>query len=99
MPDTAKAPPGEPWTPARIVVCADDYGASPATSAVIRGLMERGRVDATTCLTESAAWVDEAGALGDLARARPTVQVGLHLNLTERLAGVADPGLIAPIQI
>jgi predicted glycoside hydrolase/deacetylase ChbG (UPF0249 family) len=97
MPDTAKAPPGEPWTPGRIVVCADDYGAEEGTSAVIRGLIEQGRINATTCLVETDAWPDAARALAALVTARPQAQVGLHLNLTERLPRVADAGLIAPI--
>ncbi len=97
MSDTAKAPPGEPWTQARIVVCADDYGAEPGTSEVIRGLIEQGRINATTCLVEADAWAEGAAALAALAAATPTVQVGLHLNLTERLPHVADAALIAPI--
>jgi predicted glycoside hydrolase/deacetylase ChbG (UPF0249 family) len=95
MPDTAKAPAGEPWTPGRIVVCADDYGAEPETSAVIRGLINAGRINATTCLVESATWPAEAAALDALTAPRPTV--GLHLNLTERFHNVAEPGLIASI--
>jgi predicted glycoside hydrolase/deacetylase ChbG (UPF0249 family) len=94
MPDTAKAPAGEPWTPGRIVVCADDYAAEPATSAVIRRLIERGRISATTCLVESAAWPAEAAALRALPT--PAFAVGLHLNLTERLPGAEEPSLIAP---
>jgi predicted glycoside hydrolase/deacetylase ChbG (UPF0249 family) len=99
MPDTAKAPPGEPWTPGRIVVCADDYGAEPGTSAVIRGLIEQRRINATTCLVEADAWAAAGPALAALLAARPDVQVGLHLNLTERLPHVADADLIAPIGI
>jgi chitin disaccharide deacetylase len=99
MPDTAKAPPGEPWTPGRIVVCADDYGAEPASSAVIRGLIEQGRIDATTCLVEADGWTEAGDALAALAAAKAGIQVGLHLNLTERAPHVADAGLIAPIAV
>jgi predicted glycoside hydrolase/deacetylase ChbG (UPF0249 family) len=99
MPDTAKAPHGEPWTPGRIVVCADDYGAEPATSAVVRDLISQGCINATTCLVEGGAWAEQGPALAALAAATPGVQVGLHLNLTEPLPAVADPGLIAPIAL
>jgi predicted glycoside hydrolase/deacetylase ChbG (UPF0249 family) len=99
MPDTAKAPRGEPWTPGRIVVCADDYGAEPETSAVIRDLIGRGRINAATCLVEAAAWAEEGQALSALAAAMPGVQVGLHMNLTERFPASVDPGLIAPIAV
>jgi chitin disaccharide deacetylase len=99
MPDTAKAPLGEPWTPGRIVVCADDYGAEPETGAVIRDLIGRGRLNATTCLVEGGAWAEQGPALAALAAATPGVQVGLHLNLTEQLPAVADAGLIAPIAL
>jgi predicted glycoside hydrolase/deacetylase ChbG (UPF0249 family) len=99
MPDTAKAPPGEPWTPGRILVCADDYGAETGTSAVIRGLIEQRRINATTCLVEADAWPAEGQSLAALVAARPDIQVGLHLNLTERLPHIADAGLIAPIAL
>ncbi|HXQ11071.1 MAG TPA: ChbG/HpnK family deacetylase [Caulobacteraceae bacterium] len=99
MPDTAKALRGEPWTPGLIVVCADDYGAEDKTSAVIRDLVGRGRLNAATCLVEGGGWAEEGSRLAALAAATPGVQVGLHLNLTERLAHVADPGMISPIAV
>jgi predicted glycoside hydrolase/deacetylase ChbG (UPF0249 family) len=99
MPDSAIPTGGEPTTPGRppIVVCADDYGASAATSAVIRQLLAAGRINATTCLVEAGAWAAEAEALRDLGEAHQTVAIGLHLNLTEALANSSDASVIAPI--
>ena len=97
MPDTANPASGEPMTPAPIVICADDYGHDAGTSAVIRGLAEAGRISATSCLVESEGWVAEAGALRALTDSRPGLAIGLHLNLTERLANTTEPRLVAPI--
>ncbi|HLI65654.1 MAG TPA: ChbG/HpnK family deacetylase [Caulobacteraceae bacterium] len=93
MPDSAK--PREPKAPAEIVVCADDYGGEPGTSAVIRGLIEARRINATTCLVQADGWKDEAHALRTSVHAARGAAVGLHLNLTEPLAGAAHA--VAPI--
>jgi hypothetical protein len=99
MPDSAIPPGGEPTTlgPPPIVVCADDYGRDAATSAVIRELLAAGRINATTCLVEAATWAAEAKALRDLGDIHRGMAIGLHLNLTERLANSFDVSLIAPI--
>ena len=99
MPDSAIPPGGEPTTPGPtpIVVCADDYGASPATGAVIRQLLAAGRINATSCLVEARPWAAEAKALRDLGDAHRGVAIGLHLNLTEALANSFDARLIAPV--
>ena len=34
----------------RIILCADDYGISPAVSAAIRDLIARGRINATSVM-------------------------------------------------
>lgn len=99
MPDSAIPTGGEPTTPgpSPIVVCADDYGSSAATSAVVRQLLASGRINATTCLVEAGPWTAEARALRDLGDAHRGVAIGLHLNLTEALANSFDASLIAPI--
>jgi hypothetical protein len=100
MPDTAIPHQGErtnPASPSPLVICADDYGRDAASDAVIRALLVEERINAATCLVEAEAWPAEAPVLRSLAEARPGLGIGLHLNLTERLANCADPGVIAPI--
>ncbi len=75
---------------ASIVICADDYAISAGTSAVIRDLLAKGRINATTCLTQTAIWPAEAAALKALAAQKPGIAIGLHLNLTEVFG--AEPG-------
>jgi predicted glycoside hydrolase/deacetylase ChbG (UPF0249 family) len=79
----------------RILVCADDFAHSRETSQVILDLLDRGKLNGTSCLAESGAWVELGGVLRQLARARPSLAVGLHLNLTERFAQQA-PGSLGP---
>jgi predicted glycoside hydrolase/deacetylase ChbG (UPF0249 family) len=63
----------------RLTLCADDYAQSPAISAGILRLVEAGRLQAVSCLTESPHWKTDARELlavaGDCA-------IGLHFNLT-----------------
>jgi hypothetical protein len=79
-----------------ILVCADDFGHSPATSRVILDLLDRGKINGTSCLVESGAWVTLSGELRQLADTRPAMAVGLHLNLTERFAHHAPASLSPP---
>jgi chitin disaccharide deacetylase len=79
----------------RILVCADDFGHSHETSRVILDLLDRGKLNGTSCLVEGGAWVGLGGVLRQLANARPAVAVGLHLNLTERFVQHA-PGSLGP---
>jgi chitin disaccharide deacetylase len=80
----------------RILICADDFGHSSETSQVILDLLSRGKINATSCLVESGAWATLGGQLRQIARTRPTVAVGLHLNLTERFAQDALGSLSPP---
>ena len=75
---------------APLVICADDYAISPGTSAVIRGLLQDGLINATTCLVENAIWPAEAQALKVLAAERPGLAIGIHLNLTENFGQTPD---------
>jgi predicted glycoside hydrolase/deacetylase ChbG (UPF0249 family) len=79
-----------------IVVCADDFAQSQPTSQVILDLLERRAINATSCLVEGEAWPAGAPMLRRLADAGPDVVVGLHLNLTERLARAVDASLPEP---
>lgn len=63
-----------------IILCADDYGQTPAISKGILTLIQRQRLSATSCLvntpyfSEHAAWLKPWQAL---------IDIGLHFNLTE----------------
>jgi chitin disaccharide deacetylase len=83
--------------PNELVICADDYAISRETSEVIRDLLVRHAINATTCLVESKTWEREAGALRAIADADPGVTIGLHLNLTERIGNPAVPAAIKSI--
>lgn len=65
----------------RIVLCADDYGISPAVSAAIRDLIARRRINATSVMVVTPSFSKtEAGALR--AAAVDRAAIGLHLTLT-----------------
>lgn len=64
-----------------VVVCADDFGITEATSATICELLATGAVNATTCLVDGPGWRAGAERLRELADQRPAVAVGLHLEL------------------
>jgi predicted glycoside hydrolase/deacetylase ChbG (UPF0249 family) len=64
-----------------IWLVADDYGISPAVSAVIRDLIARGRLSATSVMTSTPSFTQsEATALLDVAGSRAAI--GLHVTLT-----------------
>jgi predicted glycoside hydrolase/deacetylase ChbG (UPF0249 family) len=66
-------------TPSRIVLCADDYGLSPAVSAAIRELLDAGRLSATSCMVVYPDFPEQAALLQPyLDRA----DIGLHFTLT-----------------
>ncbi len=64
----------------RIFLCADDYGFTPATGAAIRELLGTGRLSATSAMTASPHWPQEAEFLHsqNLSGA-----IGLHFSLTD----------------
>lgn len=63
----------------KAMLCADDYGISPAVSAGIEHLSIAGRLSATSCMVTFAEWPDLARRLAGL---RGRIAIGLHLNLT-----------------
>lgn len=64
----------------RIILCADDYGISPAVSGAIRELLARRRVNATSVMMAAASMnAAEAAALMEVASG---AAIGLHLTLT-----------------
>lgn len=63
-----------------LAVCADDFGLTPGISAGIAGLAHAQRLTAVACIANSPHWGESARLLQGLP---DTVDVGLHLNLTE----------------
>lgn len=73
-----------------IVLCADDYGQNPAISQAIIQLITKNRLSATSCMTASPYWREQAKALQKLDWAQ--VDIGLHFDLTEHaLVGKVSP--------
>lgn len=69
--------------PARIWLCADDYGISPGVNRGIRDLIGRGRLNATSVMVVGPAiGRDEIAALQDAARGSARCAIGLHATLT-----------------
>ncbi|MES2098997.1 MAG: ChbG/HpnK family deacetylase [Pseudomonadota bacterium] len=61
-------------------LCADDFGLAPGISAGIARLAHAQRLTAISCITNSPHWEASTALLKNLP---DTVDVGLHLNLTE----------------
>ncbi len=77
---------------ARLILCADDFAFSPAVSATIAALAGEGRLNATSCMAVMPGWPADSALLRDLP---PTVEIGLHIVLTEERPLTAMP-LLAP---
>lgn len=63
-----------------ITVCADDFAFSPNISRGVLTLIELKRLNAVSCMTNSVDWMDHSQWLKPHAQ---TIQIGLHLNLTD----------------
>ena len=63
-----------------LTLCADDFGLAPGISAGIARLAQAQRLTAVSCITNSPHWPEQAKRLQGL---HESVDVGLHLNLTE----------------
>jgi predicted glycoside hydrolase/deacetylase ChbG (UPF0249 family) len=61
------------------ILCADDYGLSPAVSAGVREALAAGRLNATGAMTNRPDWAASAALLRPFLGA---AQAGIHLNLT-----------------
>src|SRR5580704_2623034 len=64
-----------------IIICADDYGISPAVNAAIRDLIVRGRINATSAIVAAPSF-SRAEAQALLAIAGTRAAIGLHVTLT-----------------
>jgi predicted glycoside hydrolase/deacetylase ChbG (UPF0249 family) len=72
-----------------VVLCADDYAVNAPTSQGIVALVVLGRLSATSVMTRSPRWAEDATALRDL---RGRLDVGLHLDWTSSFAQSAGFG-------
>lgn len=63
----------------RIVLCADDYGQALEITQGILNLLERERISAVSCLTNSPRWPEDAKKLWPYLN---KTDIGLHFNLT-----------------
>jgi len=68
----------------RWVGCADDFAIDAASTDAILELLARGRLTATSALVDAPLWPEAARRFADTAA---NADLGLHLNLTEDLAG------------
>lgn len=68
----------------RIGVCADDFGLHDGVCTAVRELAGGGRLSAVSCLVDGPAWKKNIDWLRSAS-----VDVGLHLNLTEPLPGAS----------
>ena len=72
-----------------IILCADDYGISPAVSTAIRDLVARGRVNATSVMVAAPSFDRaEAAKLRDVALKQAAI--GLHVTLTAPFAPLSQ---------
>lgn len=69
--------------PKPLVLCADDYALDAGVSQAIRTLARAGRLSATSVMTLSPRWREDAAALAEL---RGCIDVGLHLDWTSPFA-------------
>lgn len=72
----------------RVALCVDDFGLKPQVNEAVARLVDAGVVTVVGCKGTGAAWTAGAALLRGSRRAR--IDVGLHLNLTQRLDGSGD---------
>jgi predicted glycoside hydrolase/deacetylase ChbG (UPF0249 family) len=72
-----------------VVVCADDYALNAPTSQGIVALSVLGRISATSVMSLSPRWAEDAAALSEV---RERLDVGLHLDWTSSFAEDAGHG-------
>src|ERR1019366_4444163 len=78
-----------PHTRRRLIVNADDFGFTPAVTDGILEAHAAGAVTSTSMMVHGAGWDDGVRR----ARATPTLDVGLHLNLLVGVPLAATPSL------
>jgi chitin disaccharide deacetylase len=82
----------------KIIVCADDFALNEGVSSTIIELLNKHCISATSCMTTSPLWPKWGPRLKDLSS---TVDIGLHLDLTEftPLSAPLTDGLKQPLSI
>lgn len=76
-----------------LALCADDFGIDAGVSAGIARLAHAQRLSAVSCITTTRRWPDDAKLLQGLP---DSVDVGLHVNLTEGKPASARLGRVWP---
>jgi predicted glycoside hydrolase/deacetylase ChbG (UPF0249 family) len=69
-----------------VILCADDYGLSDNVNEAILDMADRGQISAVSCMTSLPGWKSSARAIREL---RNTLDLGVHLTLTNRNVGQA----------
>lgn len=73
-----------------MIVCADDFGLAPDINRAILDLADKGRLSAASCMVALPGF--DRGDLDRLLRFQATLDIGIHLTLTDcPPAGVATP--------
>jgi chitin disaccharide deacetylase len=70
----------------QILLCADDYAFCPNNSQSIRELIQDKKINATSCMSDTKHWPQEANKLKELLTKTPEKDqplIGLHFSLTE----------------
>jgi len=88
--ERGSAPAGVTQEPPRLVVCADDFGLTREISEQIAALAAQGKLNAISCMAVCKGWERDAALLRSLPR---SVQIGLHVTLTEEEPLTAMPAL------
>jgi len=63
-----------------LVLCADDFSLNPAINAAIVDLVNKKRLSAVSCMTQSPTWMEDALLLSPF---KGQADIGLHFNLTQ----------------
>jgi predicted glycoside hydrolase/deacetylase ChbG (UPF0249 family) len=69
-----------------VFFCADDFALNRPISQAIVQLIEDGRLQATSCMTQSQFWEAHGLKLREVRSVHPYTQVGLHFNLTHNFS-------------
>ncbi|WP_020394414.1 ChbG/HpnK family deacetylase [Thiolinea disciformis] len=67
-----------------IRICADDYGLTQGINQAVINLFRSQAINCTSCMTEAPQWLNySAPRLQEYIASDTTIEVGIHLNLTE----------------
>ena len=66
---------------AGVIVCADDFGLTDGVSRAIKNLVQSQRLSAVSCMVEGLSFQKYAA---DLKKFHNSIDIGLHLTLTDQ---------------